>query len=71
MNLVLKNIVQIGNPLHNMNQCISIIIPLYNEEFNIPRLMAGLEKLTFADKYSKDIIFVDDVIAVIIFSIGI
>jgi len=44
------------------NKCISIIVPSYNEEENIPRLFARLEAVLepYAKRYTFEYIFIDD-----------
>lgn len=43
-----------------MNQLISIIIPAYNEEKNIPTIAAAIAGVFVGSRYSYEIIFVDD-----------
>lgn len=39
---------------------ISVIIPLYNEEESLPELFAWIEKVMDANKYTYEVIFIDD-----------
>lgn len=39
---------------------ISIVVPLYNEEESLPELMAWIDKVMLANKFSYEVVFVDD-----------
>jgi len=39
---------------------ISIVVPLYNEEESLPELMAWIDKVMSANKFSYEVVFVDD-----------
>lgn len=39
---------------------ISVVIPLYNEEESLPELSAWIERVMKANKFSYEILFIDD-----------
>ena len=43
-----------------MSVYLSIVVPLYNEEESVEKLLAGLLKVTEQFDFSYEIIFVDD-----------
>lgn len=45
--------------MHNLKD-ISIVVPLYNEEESLPELVAWIDKVMTANKYTYEIVMVDD-----------
>lgn len=42
------------------NPNISIVVPLYNEEESLPELLAWIERVMAENRFSYEVIFVDD-----------